>query len=311
MSTILKKDDNGSAVATMQTMLIACGFSCGPDGADGDFGKNTLAGLTAFQNASGMEATGVYDADTNAALEKARHFKKDGTELLFYHNNIILSWYQGKLNFNPMEEYTFVDTVSGTGAGPLVVRPDAPYKTAEEFIAYAKDHPGEIRVGTELGKNGHCMMALFANAVGLELKFIDAGSSADQLSALLSGSVDIVLMTTTMIQQYVENGDVVPLMTSGINRPAEWPDIPSFSELGSTAVWNVWSTVMGPKDLDPEVVKSFCYYMEHMDDETREALYKVSLDPVVYRSNEDTLALWHELDEMGRTICDLLGTNVR
>ena len=71
MSTILKKDDTGSAVATMQTMLIACGFSCGPDGADGDFGKNTLAGLTAFQTANGLEAGGIYDADSAAALEKA------------------------------------------------------------------------------------------------------------------------------------------------------------------------------------------------------------------------------------------------
>ena len=71
MSTILKKGDTGSAVATMQTMLIACGFSCGPDGADGDFGKNTLAGLTAFQTANGLEAAGVYDVDTAAALEKA------------------------------------------------------------------------------------------------------------------------------------------------------------------------------------------------------------------------------------------------
>ena len=69
--SILKKGSTGSAVATMQTMLIACGFSCGPDGADGDFGRNTLAGLTAFQTASGLEATGVYDADTSAALEKA------------------------------------------------------------------------------------------------------------------------------------------------------------------------------------------------------------------------------------------------
>ena len=246
-----------------------------------------------------------------AALEKTRHFKKDGSELLFYHNNIILSWYQGKLNFNPMEEYTFVDTVAGTGAGPLVVRANSPYKTAEEFIAYAKEHPGEIRVGTELGRNGHCMIALFANALGLDLKFVDAGSSADQLTALLSGSVDVVLLITSMVQQYVENGDVIPLMTAGSTRPAEWPDIPSFADLGSNSVWSVWSTVMGPKDLDPEVVKSFCYYMEHMDDEIREALYKVSLDPVIYRSNEDTLALWHDLDEMGRTICDLLGTNVR
>lgn len=71
MSSILKKGSTGSAVATMQTMLIACGFSCGPDGADGDFGKNTLAGLTAFQAATGLEASGIYDGDTAAALEKA------------------------------------------------------------------------------------------------------------------------------------------------------------------------------------------------------------------------------------------------
>ena len=71
MSTVLKKGDTGSAVATMQTMLIACGFSCGSDGADGDFGKNTLAGLTAFQTASGLEASGIYDTHTAAALEKA------------------------------------------------------------------------------------------------------------------------------------------------------------------------------------------------------------------------------------------------
>lgn len=67
----LTRGDTGAAVKTMQTMLIACGYSCGPDGADGDFGKNTLAGLTAFQTAKGLSADGVYDAETRAALEKA------------------------------------------------------------------------------------------------------------------------------------------------------------------------------------------------------------------------------------------------
>ena len=70
-TNILKKGSKGNDVRSMQTMLIACGFSCGPDGADGDFGKNTLAGLTAFQTANGLEATGIFDADTWAALEKA------------------------------------------------------------------------------------------------------------------------------------------------------------------------------------------------------------------------------------------------
>ena len=67
----LKKGDKGSAVKTMQKMLIACGFSCGPDGADGDFGKNTLAGLIAFQTAKGLTADGVYGDADKAALEKA------------------------------------------------------------------------------------------------------------------------------------------------------------------------------------------------------------------------------------------------
>ena len=71
VKTGLVKGDKGDAVKTMQTMLIAFGFSCGPDGADGDFGKNTLAGLTAFQSANGLEADGIYDAVTQGALEKA------------------------------------------------------------------------------------------------------------------------------------------------------------------------------------------------------------------------------------------------
>ena len=71
VKTGLRQGDKGDAVKTMQTMLIACGFSCGPDGADGNFGKNTLAGLTAFQSANGLEADGIFDAATQSALEKA------------------------------------------------------------------------------------------------------------------------------------------------------------------------------------------------------------------------------------------------
>lgn len=69
--TCLQKGDNGEAVKTMQTMLIACGYSCGNTGADGDFGNNTLAGLKAFQAAAGLTVDGIYGEKTKAALEKA------------------------------------------------------------------------------------------------------------------------------------------------------------------------------------------------------------------------------------------------
>lgn len=52
-------------------MLIACGYDCGSTGADGSFGKNTLAALKAFQSANGLEVDGIYGPISKAALEKA------------------------------------------------------------------------------------------------------------------------------------------------------------------------------------------------------------------------------------------------
>ena len=68
--TNLEKGDKGDAVKTMQTMLITCGYSCGSTGADGDFGKNTLAALEAFQRDNGLAVDGIYGPVSKAALEK-------------------------------------------------------------------------------------------------------------------------------------------------------------------------------------------------------------------------------------------------
>lgn len=71
MSKLLKKGSTGSEVKTMQKMLIACGYSCGSYGADGDFGKATLAALKAFQTTAGIDVDGIYGPVSKAALEKA------------------------------------------------------------------------------------------------------------------------------------------------------------------------------------------------------------------------------------------------
>ena len=71
VDTSLRKGSTGDAVKTMQTMLIACGYSCGSAGADGDFGNNTLAALEAFQKDKGLTVDGIYGPVSKAALEKA------------------------------------------------------------------------------------------------------------------------------------------------------------------------------------------------------------------------------------------------
>ena len=67
---VLKRGDKGIAVKIMQELLIAGGFNCGPDGADGDFGPNTAKGLKRFQSAREICADTVCGNETWEELIK-------------------------------------------------------------------------------------------------------------------------------------------------------------------------------------------------------------------------------------------------
>ena len=67
----LKNGDEGPDVKQLQENLIELGFDCGPYGADGEFGDCTEMAVEAFQRAYGLPETGVYDAATSEAMEKA------------------------------------------------------------------------------------------------------------------------------------------------------------------------------------------------------------------------------------------------
>jgi len=63
--------DEGADVKQLQENLIELGYDCGKWGADGEFGDCTEMALEAFQRFSGLKETGVYDAETRAAMEAA------------------------------------------------------------------------------------------------------------------------------------------------------------------------------------------------------------------------------------------------
>lgn len=73
----LQKGDEGDAVKTMQSMLIACGYSCGSYGADGDFGNGTLNALKAFQKDNNLTVDGLYGSKSKEALISLYNSKKN------------------------------------------------------------------------------------------------------------------------------------------------------------------------------------------------------------------------------------------
>lgn len=61
---LLKQGMQDEQVRTVQRLLIALGIDCGPDGADGDFGRNTYDAVKAFQQRCGLLADGEVGGET-------------------------------------------------------------------------------------------------------------------------------------------------------------------------------------------------------------------------------------------------------
>ncbi len=80
----LSKGDKGNDVKTMQTMLIAVGYSCGSYGADGDFGSDSDKALRKFQGDYGLTVDGKYGSKSKAKLESVYNQKKSSKPLGTY-----------------------------------------------------------------------------------------------------------------------------------------------------------------------------------------------------------------------------------
>ena len=70
INMILKLGDTGDSVRVMQEHLLKTGYDVGPDGADGDFGKNTLAALKQYQKDRNLSECGYFGQKTFEAMKK-------------------------------------------------------------------------------------------------------------------------------------------------------------------------------------------------------------------------------------------------
>ena len=67
----LKRGSKGEYVVILQKELIQLGYSVGATGVDGDFGKNTEAGVKKFQKDHALAEDGIVGKNTWEALDKA------------------------------------------------------------------------------------------------------------------------------------------------------------------------------------------------------------------------------------------------
>lgn len=140
----------------------------------------------------------------------------------------------------------------------VVASKNAPFKTYKEFEAYAKAHPGKVRVAlTNFPSSIHSGMTHFLkNIAKLNCDLVTQPTSPlDGAIDTLTGITDVLITHTPDAERFVKHGDFVVLCTFNKTRLSMLPDVPTLRDLGYDYDQTSWRCIVVNKETPDEIVK--------------------------------------------------------
>ena len=127
----------------------------------------------------------------------------------------------------------------------MISRTGAPWGSSyEDMIAYAKEHPGEVRyLSREVGSAVDITMEWLFDQEGVEVEKIIGGSMQEIGIAVAAGEVDIAMVFAEVALTHFQNGRAEVLLMTGDDPIEPWMDTPVMSQ-----VVDVQGRAVGPRD---------------------------------------------------------------
>jgi tripartite-type tricarboxylate transporter receptor subunit TctC len=136
------------------------------------------------------------------------------------------------------------------------VRADAPWKTLQEFLEYARKNPGMITVGNSGAGGGVHLIALaFEKAAGVKFNHIPFAGGGPSVTALLGGHVNAVSVSPPEGIAHVKAGKLRIIALFSESRMPDFPNVATVREQGVDFAMGQWRGLAAPKGTPPEVVK--------------------------------------------------------
>ena len=210
-----------------------------------------------------------------------------------------------KVDWDPLRDFTYIIGVSGYTFG-VVVKADSPFKTFSDLIAYAKANPGQMSfASTGTGTSPHLLMEEVASKAGVQLLHVPFKGNADSTQALMGGHV-MAQSDATGWGKFVDAGTFRLLVTFGDQR-TRW-GAPTAKELGYDVVSYSPYGIVGPKGMDPKVVRIIHDAFKKAIDDPENQKVLQQLDQVYwYKSTEDYAKWAAETNVSERALIERLG----
>ena len=185
--------------------------------------------------------------------------KPDGyTVLMALSSLVVLPEADKVLKRAPMFQLDQLKPIARFSADPtvLVVRPESPWRTYAEFMAYVKANPAKVSFGSS-GNYGtmHVPMEQLKAATSSFMLHVPYTGAGPAVLALLSGQIEALSTGPASVTQQIKAGKLRALAHWGDGRLASLPDVPSLKELGVPITYAQWSGLFVPANTPPAVVE--------------------------------------------------------
>jgi tripartite-type tricarboxylate transporter receptor subunit TctC len=160
-----------------------------------------------------------------------------------------------KLGYDPFKDLTHIAYLAGS---PLVFITSAKndVKSLKDFIGKARASAKPLTYGVSgLASVGQVVAESFAQIADLKFQVIPyKGASQSQLD-VVAGNIDFATPTVTSAAPQLNGGTVTPLAQTSDQRLAEYPNVPTFKELGYDVVTINWFGLAGPAGLPADIAQ--------------------------------------------------------
>jgi tripartite-type tricarboxylate transporter receptor subunit TctC len=115
----------------------------------------------------------------------------------------------------------------------IVVNPSVPARTLAEYVALAKQKPGELNYASSgIGGAGHLAGELFKQRAGIDVVHVPYKGGGPAMTDLLGGRVTMYPAVPSTAAPHIEAGKLRALATTGAKRTATMPNVPTVAESG-------------------------------------------------------------------------------
>jgi putative tricarboxylic transport membrane protein len=127
----------------------------------------------------------------------------------------------------------------------IVAHVSTPFRTIEDFVAYARRKPGFINVGGPFVMSGHRVAwELFQEAARIKATWVPYQGGGPALTAVAGGHVDVTATNPGNVKPFIASGKVRVLAVSSAQRLEDFPDVPTYKERGWDVVRYQWRGMM-------------------------------------------------------------------